>query len=226
MSIIRILIAALVAALIVLVAFGCIWLETFNRVTADMPGALDNAIAREGTLTMKAAVKEIQDTRKVLVSQIKGLRRDVRGMEKDLGERAERKIGDGLEKSNSQLNTLNTTIQQQIDKITTPATALFPPIQNTLDRTSYTADLLLDCDHNPDCLANRTITTMKAVEKTSVSVQKMADTVEKATPETAAAVKSTSKNLSVIVDRFAKPTTWIKGVATTAASIIGKFFGF
>ena len=34
---IRLLVATLLAALVVLVAFGCVYIETLNRVTADLP---------------------------------------------------------------------------------------------------------------------------------------------------------------------------------------------
>jgi hypothetical protein len=54
----------------------------------------------------------------------------------------------------------------------------------------------------------------------------MADTIQLATPETAKSVQSTSKDLSLIVNRFAKPVSWLKGAAGTALNWAGKFFGF
>ena len=49
--------------------------------------------------------------------------------------------------------------------------------------------------------------------------------IAETTPDRAAAVKSTSRDMAVIVHEITKPTTWIKKAAGTAASIIGKFFG-
>ena len=103
---------------------------------------------------------------------VQDLRANVKDMEKDLGERSERPISAGLVGINGRLTTLNGTISTQAYKITTPAAALFPPVQNILANASETSDLLPNCDHNQDCLSNRTIGTMKAVEKTSVSVRR------------------------------------------------------
>jgi len=56
--------------------------------------------------------------------------------------------------------------------------------------------------------------------------ERMANAVEKETPATAVAVRSTSQSLATIVDHFAQPASWIKNVLLTAARAGGKWFGF
>jgi hypothetical protein len=44
-------------------------------------------------------------------------------------------------------------LANQIGLVRDPVLELLPPVKNTLDKVSYTGDLMLDCDHNPDCFA-------------------------------------------------------------------------
>src|SRR5437899_2226767 len=74
---IKIAIFTLLAALVVLVALGCLWLETLNKVTAEMPIVLDQAIAREGTLTRAAAERQISSISSNLDHQVTALRHDL-----------------------------------------------------------------------------------------------------------------------------------------------------
>ena len=225
-TVLKILAAVIIAVLICVGARRVMFLDTLTRTTAEIRNVLDGALAREGPLTRAAASNQIADRLQIVNTQITGLRADVKSMEKDLRERSERQIADGLKKLDGQLTTLDGTISTQADKITTPAAALFPPAQNILANASETSDLLLNCDHNQDCLANRVIPAMKNVEHMAKAGERMANAVADVTPNTAQAVKSTSKDLSIIVNRFAKPVSWLKGVAGTALTWAGKFLCF
>lgn len=209
------------------------YVDTAERVTADLPQTADKTVAREFEATRKLVSAKYDSLERKLDKQITALRGDVfhriDGIERD----AFGQIDLIRKDANKQLDETRKAAIAEIAKISTPAgetiteaKALLPPAQNVLNVASDNADLLGDCDHNPNCLANRTIGTTKAVEKMAQSGQKMMDAVAKETPDTAAAVKSTSKDLSTIVARFAKPASWIKGVIGTAASTAGKFLGF
>jgi hypothetical protein len=66
----------------------------------------------------------------------------------------------------------------------------------------------------------------RSVAEMATAGEHMAVALEKETPATAAAVRSTSQDMAVIVHRITKPVSWLKGVAGTALSWAGKFFGF
>jgi len=140
-TIIRALTAALLASLIVLVAFTCIWIESLNRVTVEFP----IIVQRESGVTRSLLIKQVGLAAEALNRQITGLRQDVRGMERDLGRRAEEQISAGISDLNTQLTTLNATIDRRAGEVTVPASAainaiqdLAPPTQHILDNTSQT----------------------------------------------------------------------------------------
>jgi len=157
---------------------------------------------------------------------VQDLRANVKDMEKDLGERSERPISAGLVGINGRLTTLNGTISTQAYKITTPAAALFPPgpehpgqrqrDQRSAPQLRSQPGLPVQPDHRH----------YEGRGEDQRERAKMADTIQLATPETAKSVQSTSKDLSLIVNRFAKPVSWLKGAAGTALNWAGKFFGF
>lgn len=216
---IQLAIFALVCVAIVVGCYVALYVETLTQVTAELPIVVDRAIAREGAATRRAAERQIEAIRKDLFQRVDRLERD-----------ANDQLDLIRQDANTQLDAIRTAVMAELAKITDPAgetiekaKAMLAPAQRVVEHVATTSDLLLDCDHNPNCIANRTIGTMKAVEKTARSVEKMADTVAQETPETAAALRSTSKDLSTITARFARPTTWIKTALGTAASVIGKF---
>jgi hypothetical protein len=79
---------------------------------------------------------------------------------------------------------------------------------------------------NPDCFANRVIPALKSVEHMANAGEHMAQAVEKETPATVAAVRSTSQSAARIADHFAHPVSWIRSVLMSAASVAGKWIGF
>ncbi|HZP17101.1 MAG TPA: hypothetical protein VFB00_03990, partial [Terriglobales bacterium] len=135
--------------------------------------------------------------------------------------------------ANQQLDATRQQVVAEVSKVTTPtgatieqAQALLPPAARIMANAAETSDLLLDCDHNPDCFANRAIPAMKNVEHMAAAGERAANAVADVTPATAQAVQSTSKDLATITARFAHPVSWVKGAAGTALSFVGKFFGF
>jgi hypothetical protein len=74
-------------------------------------------------------------------------------------------------------------------------------------------------------LCHRSQGALKSVEKMANAGENTMKVIADTARETAAAIKSTSKDMATIVHEITKPTTWIKKAAGTAASIIGKFFG-
>jgi hypothetical protein len=229
---IRLLVAALVGVLIVLTVFLCLFVDQLTRTTVEIPGVIDGAIAREGTLTRTAATKQIENVAGKLDKQITALRSDLFARVDTIESDTFAEIDQVRVDANRQIVDTRTAAVAEIAKVSTPAGAtieqvqvLLPPAQHILSNASDTSDLLLDCDHNPDCLSNRTIGTLKAVEHMAAAGEKTMRVIADTTPETAGAIKNTSKDMATIVHEITKPTTWLKKVAGTAASIIGKFFG-
>jgi hypothetical protein len=112
---------------------------------------------------------------------------------------------------------------------------LLAPVHHTLDVAAENADLLGRCATqdpdtgewigNPDCFANRVIPALKNMDMAAAG-ERMAVAIEKETPATAAALRSTSQSAAHIADHFAHPVSWIKGVLFTGARVAGKWFGF
>ncbi len=232
-TVVHILVIALISVLIVLAVFCCIFVETLNRATADMPIVLDKAIAREGLETRKTLTAAINRTEKDLDKQIAVLNGTIKEIGKDVATKADAQVAALRTDLDGQMTALTTVLDRRIGEVTVPAgdtillaQDLLPPVQNIVAVASDNATILGDCDHNPNCLANRIIGVMKSTEKMAQAGEKMATAIAKETPETAAAVKNTSRDMSVIVSRFARPVSWAKGVAGTAITWAGKFFGF
>lgn len=206
------------------------------------PAWIEAQIRREGNQTRNAVLAAIADTRCDLMKQITSLRADLvsqtTGIRADLMSRTDRLIDlsdrdlqDIAGRVDRQLTAANASVAEaaSIAKIRDDIAPLLPPIKNSLEVASENADLLGRCAvqdpatgewiGNQDCLANRLIPALKNMEH-------MAAAIQKETPETATAVRKTSQDLAVIVNRFAQPTSWIKGVLMTATRVAGKWFGF
>jgi hypothetical protein len=230
---IRILIFFLLTASVWLVASMRSFFVALERSTVTLPATLDRAVAREAEATREMLSRLVTERGNALDAQLTGLRRDVRQMETDIARRAEGQLNLIRRDLNAQLSQLSGTVTNQTAAVTASAANVLQqygelsiPLNKTLKQVSETADLALDCDHNPDCVYNRYVGTMRGVEKTAVAVAKMADSVQQVTPETARAVQHTSRDMAIIVNRFARPTHWVKSVIFTAARSAGKWFGF
>jgi hypothetical protein len=229
---IKITVITLLAALVVLVAFTCAWTETVNRVTAEMPIVINQAIAREGMLTRAAAGKQITVVSDKLDHQLTALRTDLFARVDTIEADSFQQIDQVRIDANQQIDSTRTAAVSEISKVSTPAgatitqaQALLPPAQHILDNTSQTSDLLLDCDHNPDCLANRVIPALKSTERMTKAGERTMNAIADATPGTAQAVQSTATDLSKIVKKFSQPVSWITKAVGIAASVLGKFLG-
>ena len=160
-----ILIGTICGCMLVLTAFTALFLDGLTRTAQQLPTTVDLAVAREAQLTRTFLDIKIDTVAGKLDKQVTGLRTD-------LFARVDKIEGDAnLQLINLQANAVTqiadtrTALVKEVQDTRTPLLALLPPIQNTLDKVSYTSDLMLDCENNVDCFANRSQGTLKAVEK-------------------------------------------------------------
>jgi methyl-accepting chemotaxis protein len=207
------------------------------------PAWIAAQIEQQGNKTRAAALKAIGDTRHDLDARVDRLIDVSQQSIQDIALRADTRLEDLTVRIDRQLTTANATLGSaantslgEVSKLRADVEPLLPPIRNTLEVVSENADLLGRCAvqdpqtggwiGNPDCFANRVIPALKSVEHMANAGEHMAQAVEKETPATAAAVRSTSQSAARIADHFAHPVSWIKGVLMTGARMAGKWFGF
>lgn len=199
---------------------------------------------RRAPAWMEAQIdRQARETRKDLDTRLDRLIDISQASMQDIAQRADARLQDLAERVDRQLTTANGTVSRaaeastgEVAKMHSDVEPLLEPIRNTLGVLSENADLLGRCATqdpatgewigNPDCLANRVIPAMKSMERMANAGEHMAQTIEKETPATAAAVRSTSESAARIADHFAHPVSWIKGVLMTGVRAAGKWFGF
>jgi len=199
------------------------------------PAWMAAQIERQGRETRAAALAAIGDTRKDLAFRIDHLIDISQLSIENISQRADERLQDLTERVDKQLTAANASIAE-VAKLRADVAPLLDPIRNTLEVASENADLLGRCASqdpatgewtgNPDCFANRVIPALKSVEHMATAGEHMAQAVEKETPATAAAMRSTSQSAARIADHFAHPVSWIKGVLLTAVGAAGKWIGF
>lgn len=192
-------------------------------------------IERQGRETRAAALAAIGDVRADLMLRVDHLIDVSQQSLADIAQRSDTRLQDLTERVDKQLTAANASVAE-VAKLRGDVTPLLEPIQNTLDVASENADLLGRCATqdpatgewigNPDCFANRVIPALKSVEHMATAGEHMAQAVEKETPATAAAVRSTSQSAARIADHFAHPVSWIKSILLTAVGAAGKWVGF
>jgi len=207
------------------------------------PRWIQQQIEREARETRQAALGAIADTRRDLTVRMDRLIDVSQQSIQDMAQRADTRLQDMTERVDKQLSTANTTVSiaanasvGEVSRLRGDVEPLLSPIHNTLDVVSENADLLGRCATedpqtgewigNPDCFANRVIPAMKSFERMSNAGEHMAQAVEKETPATAAAVRSTSQSAARIADHFAHPVNWVKSMLTTAAQSAIRWFAF
>lgn len=96
------------------------------------------------------------------------------------------------------------------------ASDVLRPTAATMRVVQENAEVLGDCTGNPDCLANRAIGTMRAVEKSATSVAQAAPETTKAVRETASHVAELTRNLTKkpplawrVVTVLTRPLIWL-----------------
>jgi hypothetical protein len=192
-------------------------------------------VERQGAETRAAAVAAITDARKDLDQRVDRLIDVSQESIQDIARRSDNRLADLTDRLDKQLTETNASVAE-VAKIRSDIGSLIPPVQNTLDVASQNADLLGRCATqdpatgewigNPDCFANRVIPALKNLQHMAAAGEKMAVAIEKETPATATAVRSTSQDLARIVDRFARPASWGKTALLTGVRIVSKWFGF
>jgi hypothetical protein len=192
-------------------------------------------IEREGRDTRNAALAAIASTRTDLTVRVDRLIDVSQNSIADIAARADQRLQDLTERVDKQLTAANASVAE-VAKLRGEVVPLLEPVHHTLDVAAENADLLGRCATqdpetgewigNPDCFANRVIPALKNVEHMASAGERMAVAIEKETPATATAVRSTSQSAARIADHFAHPVSWIKGVMLTAARAAGKWIGF
>ena len=203
------------------------------------PRWIETQIEREAGQTRAAALAAIAQTRHDLLAQATGLRADVMLRTDRLLDLSDRHLDDITARLDRQLTAANHSVAEVAairSDLHDEIAPLLPPVRNILQVASENADLLGRCASqdpatgewigNQDCLANRLIPTLKNMEHMAAAGESMAKAVEKETPATAVAIRSTSQNMAVIVERFARPASLTKTILLTAARAAGKWFGF
>jgi methyl-accepting chemotaxis protein len=199
------------------------------------PAWMSAQIERQGRETRAAALAAIGDLRADLMLRVDQLIDVSQQSLADIAQRSDTRLQDLTERVDKQLSAANASVAE-VAKLRGDLTPLLEPIHNTLDVASENADLLGRCATrdpatgewigNPDCFANRVIPAMKSVERMATAGEHMALAVEKETPATAAAVRSTSQSAARIADHFAHPVSWVKSILLTAVGAAGKWVGF
>lgn len=199
------------------------------------PGWMAAQIELEGRNTRKAALAAIAQTRKDLMVRVDRLIDLSQQSLEDIAERSDNRLQDLTERVDRQLSTANASVAE-VAKLRGDIGPLLAPVRHTLEVASENADLLGRCAWqdpetgewagNQDCLANRVIPALKNMEHMAVAGERMAVAIEKETPATATAVRSTSQSAARIADHFAHPASWVKGLLLTGARAAGKWFGF
>lgn len=135
---------------------------------------LRNDVTSELKALRQDSFKQIDLLRKDSVNQVNLLRQDVLTI-------AERTEHDTIEL----LNTRTAVMQDSLNALTqvvSPLSGTLKRVDRIVARVGETSDLLLDCENNPNCIANRSIGTLQAVEKFAQAGQKSMETVNKAVP--------------------------------------------
>jgi hypothetical protein len=204
-----------------------------------LPRWIREEIDLQASQTRAAALTAVQDTRRDLLRRVDHFT-DVSaaalaGIGADIGRRSDLRLQDLTERVDRQLTAANRSVAEAA-KVRQDIQPLLAPIRNTLDVASENADLLGRCAAqdpvtgewigNPDCFANRLIPALKNMEHMAAAGERMAAAIEKETPATATAVRSTSQSVATIAGHFARPASWIKGVLLAGARAAGRWFGF
>ena len=199
------------------------------------PAWISAEIERQGQETRAAALTAIGDVRADMMLRIDHLIDVSQQSVADIAQRSDTRLQDLTERVDKQLTAANSSVAE-VARLRGDVAPLLEPIHNTLAVASENADLLGRCatqdpttgewTGNPDCFANRVIPALKSVEHMAVAGEHMAQAVEKETPATAAAVRSTSQSAARIADHFAHPVSWLKGLLLTAANAAVKWIPF
>ena len=192
----RLLVCALLIALILLVVYTAVLVRTTTATIAQIPP--------EFRASRAAVIAELQATRTDLLTrserQLTAIRKDVIAQAAEMRETADRRIGDTLSRADSALDTVN-ALRQDLKPTLDHSSAITAQVQDSLP-------LFLDCDHNPDCVFNRYVGASKGIERAALNFGQMSQDTRAALPkmlvtwnQIGVSASTTAANL----DRLTKP---------------------
>jgi hypothetical protein len=138
-------------------------LAAIASATSGLPGQVDT-LRRDITL-------EVRSTRKEALRQVDLLRRDFTA----LSDEAE---ADAASILDSRIAEVTRTLDARSEEIG----GTLRRIDSIVTQAQETSDLLLACEANPQCFANRSIGTLQAIEKAAQAGERAARSVDAALP--------------------------------------------
>ncbi len=212
-NITRILLAVLLFAAIILVSAGIKLLVTLDEVAEAAPAVLDRAVEREsGRLQgqVTAVVTLIAEDLKEQITEIRG---DLKGSLADLSQRAERQISLARKDLKNQAAAANQTVAVELSRTNdslAKIAATAEPLHHSLNQVESALPMFLDCDHNPNCVFNRYVGTMRGLEQMSIAVGKSAPNTAKSLEETSRNVAIMTGSVATITQRVMAPKPWYR----------------
>ena len=184
---------ALLAALVLAVAFGIRIEIAAEKATAAAPELLDARLAAIGSAANEDLVSEIDKQAAELRKQINALTALASLRSQQSLDLADKHATATEAVIDSQLAALNTTLSQnaapyaslppllekQLTQLNATLATSAQPIRETAQQLDDAAPLFLDCDHNPDCFFNRYQGVSKSIEKVGESSQGIAADVKR-----------------------------------------------
>lgn len=167
------------------------------------------AVTRTAVKDQSEALTKTQERALALVDEAS---RDVRYQTRTAMKRLDSRVGEAIAKSDARIGEAVSTVAEavavsgeQLGRMNDSVAAVAEPVRGTMAKVDEVLPLWLDCDHNPNCLFNRYVGTMKGIEQASIAMGKAA-------PETTQAVKGITQSVDTIAARFAKERPWYKKV--------------
>lgn len=197
----KILLAALLLALLGVVWYGI-------EIERELLKALGERKALVDTLSDKDAIREVAEKgisviHKDVMTELSATRKGIL----KIADRGESDVAAILERRGSALDT-------QVESIGDASVAFIKSGNDLVGRGSLimaqaqvTSDILLDCEGNPDCLANRVIGTTQAVEGFADAGRDAMVELKAATPEILSDADKVSASLVVMADKGAEAST-------------------
>lgn len=202
-----------VAGIAALAALTMLFLEARRTVAiyATLPAAADLAVARESENIRRDAAQEIGKLRAALQVEGRLTRQD--------GLRIAAAYHDML---SARLNDTNAVLYRTAESLTRQTGAIAQPLAATLRNSEVitadakrvtalaaeSADVLLDCEGNPQCVQNRAIGTLQAVERASQEIAKAAPAITAATVKTTEHAAGIAADAHAVSARIARPKRW------------------
>lgn len=202
-----------VSACFALVAAGILLLNLAEEVPKIIPqiqyqgdqtrALVDQVLDRELTKTRDLIAVELNQTRDRVLAELDRSRADVI-------ERGDARLASIQADLNAQLSRaesdLNARLAETNNIINTNLETSLKPINRITDQMAESSELLLDCDHNPECFANRWIGMTRAAELSAESTGRLTVLLEQSAPVLLENSTRVTDNVSKITADVAEAT--------------------